>query len=190
MFTCTRSKGHGLWSVIGGFRSVLFVSCFKVRYFVLVLFQAIIDELSLLRRFFWSFLFLSLTRIKQPLPLPSTKNPLTIVISFAILKQSRVFLSQAGRARYLVSCINPAFTKMIDVCKYAQRDTTNFSVNAWLIRSITTFMLQWFRIDSVSQVDMCSIRIFLRFSLPSTRKQARVLRAPKRTFSKTFSGVD
>ena len=28
--------------------------------------------------------------------------------------QSRVVLSQAGRARYIVICINPAFTKMID----------------------------------------------------------------------------
>ena len=46
--------------------------------------------------------------------LPSTKNPLTIAISFAILEQSRVILSQAGRARYIVICINPAFTKMID----------------------------------------------------------------------------
>ena len=42
------------------------------------------------------------------------KNPLTIAISFAILEQSRVILSQAGRARYIVICINPAFTKMID----------------------------------------------------------------------------
>ena len=68
MFTCTSSKGHGFWFVIGGFRSVLFVSCFKVRCFVIVLFRAIIDELSLLRRLFWFFLFLSLARIKQPLP--------------------------------------------------------------------------------------------------------------------------
>ena len=68
IFTCMSSKGHGLWFVIGGFRSVLFVSCFKVRCFVIVLFRAIIDELSLLRRLFWFFLFLSLARIKQPLP--------------------------------------------------------------------------------------------------------------------------
>ena len=46
--------------------------------------------------------------------LPSTKNPLTVAISFAILEQSRVILSQAGRARYIVICVNPAFTKMID----------------------------------------------------------------------------
>ena len=46
--------------------------------------------------------------------LPSTKNPLTDAISFAILEQSRVILSQAGRERYIMICINPAFTKMID----------------------------------------------------------------------------
>ena len=43
MFTCTSSKGHGLWFVTGGFRSVLIVSCFKVRCFVIVLFLALID---------------------------------------------------------------------------------------------------------------------------------------------------
>ena len=36
------------------------------------------------------------------------------MISFAILEPSKVILSQAGRARYNVICINPAFTKMID----------------------------------------------------------------------------
>ena len=56
-----------------------------------------------------------LPRIKQRLP-PSfdKKSLLTIAITFAILEQSRVILSQAGRARYIVICINPAFTKMID----------------------------------------------------------------------------
>ena len=56
--------------------------------------------------------------------------------------QSRVVLSQAGRARYIVICINPAFTLMIDGTdwpktqnslrrlQYAQRDTTNFAVRA------------------------------------------------------------
>ena len=37
-----------------------------------------------------------------------------MVISVAILEPSKVILSQAGRARYNVICINPAFTKMID----------------------------------------------------------------------------
>ena len=39
---------------------------------------------------------------------------ITIAISFAILEQYRVILSQTGPARYIVICINPAFTKMID----------------------------------------------------------------------------
>ena len=46
--------------------------------------------------------------------LPSTKNPLTIGITFAISEQSTVILSQAERARYTVICINLAFTQMID----------------------------------------------------------------------------
>jgi len=50
----------------------------------------------------------------------STKNTLTLVISFAILDQARVILSQAGRARYIVICINPAFTKMINGTKKPQ----------------------------------------------------------------------
>ena len=33
---------------------------------------------------------------------------------FAVLEQSRVILSQAARARYIVISTNPAFTKMID----------------------------------------------------------------------------
>ena len=114
LFACSSSKGHGLWFVIGVFRSVLFVSCFKVRCFVIVLFRPIIDWLSLLRRFSWSFLFLSLARIKQRLPPSFDKTSTHHRDSFAILKQSRVILSQAGGARYNVICINPAFTKMID----------------------------------------------------------------------------
>ena len=42
-FLCTNSKDHGLWFVIGGFWSVFFASCFKVRCFVIFLFRAIID---------------------------------------------------------------------------------------------------------------------------------------------------
>ena len=34
--------------------------------------------------------------------------------TFAILEQSRVILSQVGRAHYTVIYVNPAFTKMID----------------------------------------------------------------------------
>ena len=38
------------------------------------------------------------------------KNPLPVAISYCILEQSRVILSKAGRARYIVISINPAFT--------------------------------------------------------------------------------
>ena len=65
IFTCTSSKGHGLSFVIGGSRSVLFVSYYKACCFVIVLFWAIIDQLSLLRKVLWSFSILSLARIKQ-----------------------------------------------------------------------------------------------------------------------------
>ena len=60
-------------------------------------------------------------------------------MSFAILEQSRDILGQAGRAHYIVICINPAFTKMIDgtenqksllSLQNAQCDTTNFGVMA------------------------------------------------------------
>ena len=51
--------------------------------------------------------------------LPSTKSPLIIAISSAVLEQSRVILSfvfagQAGRVRCIVICSNSAPTQMID----------------------------------------------------------------------------
>ena len=50
------------------------------------------------------------------------------------------------------------------------------------------FMLQWLPIVPISQVEMCSVRTFLRFGLPSTRK--RVLKAPKsRRLLETVSRV-
>ena len=67
MFTWTSSKGHDLWFVIGGFRSVWFVSVFQGLLLVIVLFRAIM--VSLFPKFFWAVLFLlSLARIKQCLP--------------------------------------------------------------------------------------------------------------------------
>ena len=112
MFTCTSSKGHGLWFVIGGFRSVLFVSCFKVGCFVIVLFRAIIDQLRLLRRFFCSFSFLSLAMKSNVSLLPSTKiHAPSRFPSLFLNSLVRVILSQAGRTCYIVICINPAFSK-------------------------------------------------------------------------------
>ena len=35
-------------------------------------------------------------------------------------------------------------------------------------------MLQWFRIDSLLLVDIFSVHIFLRFSLPSTRNKVNL----------------
>ena len=140
MFTCTSSKSHGLWLVIGEFWSVLFVSHFKVHCFVIVLFRAIIDQFSLLCRFLWSFSFLLLARIKQHLPPSLTINPLTIAISFAILEQSRVILSQAGQAHYIVICIILTPPSLIWLTEQKNpksplrlqntpRNTTNFAVS-------------------------------------------------------------
>ena len=112
MFTCLSSKGHGLLFVIGG--SVLFVSCFKVRCFVIILFWAIINQLSLLRRFFWSFFFLSLARIKQRQS-PSFDIKIYSPLRFPSLFLNSVesFSAKLGE-HVIVICINPAFTKMID----------------------------------------------------------------------------
>ena len=60
------------------------------------------------------------------------KNPLIIAISFSILEQCRVILSRAGRPRYIVICINPAFTKMIDGTEkptFAIRANTRSAIN-------------------------------------------------------------
>ena len=67
-------------------------------------------------------------------------NPLTIVISFAVLEQSRVIAGQAGRARCIVICINPAPLKWLTeqknpcqnrfvILQNAQRDTSILAVN-------------------------------------------------------------
>ena len=58
MFTRTSSKGHGLWFVIGEFRFVLFVSRFKVRCFVIVLFRANIQLVKFAMHFFLIFVIL------------------------------------------------------------------------------------------------------------------------------------
>ena len=119
--------------MIGGFRSFFFVWRFKVRCFVIVLFRAIIDLLSLLRSYFWFFLLLSLARITQRLRPSFDKNSTHHRDFLCYSWRARVILSQAGRARYIVIFINPAFTKMIDgkslrSLQYSRRDTTNFAV--------------------------------------------------------------
>ena len=137
MFTCKSSKSHGLWFVIGRFRSVLFLWCFKVRCFVIILFRAIIDLLSLLRRFFWSFLFLSLARIKQRLP-PSFDKKSThhrdfLRYSWAVQSHSQPswasitmwFAITPPSLKWLTEQKNP---KSLLSLHYAQRDTMNFAV--------------------------------------------------------------
>ena len=100
--------------VIGGFRSVLFVSCFKVCCFVIdVLFRAVIDKVRLFRRFFVSF-FCHLQKYSNVCLLPSTTKSTHHRDFLRVLEQSRVIFSQAGRARYIMICINPTFTQKID----------------------------------------------------------------------------
>ena len=68
----------------------------------------------MLRRFLGFFSFLSLARIKKCVPTSfdkkSTHHRDFLRYSWAVA----VILSQAGWTRYIVSCINLAFTKMID----------------------------------------------------------------------------
>ena len=134
MFTCTSSKGHGLWFVIGGFQSVLFVSCFMILCFVIILFRAIIDKLSLLPRFFWSFLFLSLGRIKQPL-LASFDKKIHSLSRFPIVFLSSLesFSVKLGKHVTLWFALTSPSLKWLTEQKnhclqYAQHDTTNFAV--------------------------------------------------------------
>ena len=74
---------------------------------MIALFQTIIDLV-----FFEHFSDISYSR-----PLPSTKSPRIMAISFAILEQSRVILSfvYAGQTRRVLwICISSAHTQMID----------------------------------------------------------------------------
>ena len=73
-------------------------------------------RLSFLRRFFWSFLFLSLARIKQCLP-PALDKKSTHHCNFVLLFLSHLesfsvlfLLAKLG----IVICINSASTQMID----------------------------------------------------------------------------
>ena len=77
MFTCTSSKAHGLWFVIGGFRSVLFVSYFKVR--CMLCDRPVSDnnrlDLKLAPQIFLIFLILVTCKNKATsASFPSTKN--------------------------------------------------------------------------------------------------------------------
>ena len=76
---------------------------------------------------------LSLARITQRLCPSFDKNSAHHRDFLCYSWRASVILSQAGRARYIVIFINPAFTKMIDgkslrSLQYSRRDTTNFAV--------------------------------------------------------------
>ena len=82
---------------------------------------------SFLRRFFWSFLFLSLARINKVCPLPSTKSPIIIAISFAILEQSRVILSFVLRAKPS-ECVASWFAVTPPLLKWLTEQNNPFEV--------------------------------------------------------------
>ena len=147
MFTCTSSKGHGLWFVIGGYRSVLFVSYFKVR--CLLCDRPVSGnnrlDLKLALLIFLIFLILvtymnkATSAVRLCASFPSTKNPLTFAISSAILEQSRVIIS--AKPRELVTLwfalTPPSLTRLTEQknpkslrsLQYAHRHTTNVAVN-------------------------------------------------------------
>ena len=130
-------KGHGLWFKIGRLRSVLIVLCFKVCCFVIFLFWAIIDYLSLLCRFLWSFSFLLLARIKQHLP-PSFDKKSTHRRNF--LRYSRAFESFSAKLGELITlwfALTPPslkwsteqkIPKSLLSLQITQRETMNFAV--------------------------------------------------------------
>ena len=106
---------------------------FKVRCFVIVLFWAIIDWLSLLCRFFWSFVFLSLARIKQHLP-PSLDKKSTHHHNFLQLESFSAkmgehvtlwFVLTSPSPKCLMEQVNP---KSLQRLQYVQRDTMNFAL--------------------------------------------------------------
>ena len=136
IFTYTSSKGHGLWFVIGGFRSVLFISCFKVRCFVIVLFRAIIDYLSLLCIFFTIFLILVTCEnkatpasfLRQKIHSPSWFPPLFLSILESFSAKLDVYVTfwfalTPPSLKWLTEQKNP---KSLWSLQKAQRDATNF----------------------------------------------------------------
>ena len=114
LFTCMSAKGHGLWFVIGGFWSVLFVWCFKVCCFVIACFRQNYWLVKFASQIFLIFFILGICKNKamsasffQQKIHPPSRFPLLFLSSL------RVILSQAGQAHHIVICINPAFTKML-----------------------------------------------------------------------------
>ena len=141
--TCTSSKGHDLWFVIGGFLSVLFVSRFKVRNcFVIVLFRAINNRLvKFATHLFLNFLILvtcknkatSASFIRQKLHSPS-RFPLLFLArgleSFsANLLGEHVTLWFSSTPPSLKWSTEQKNTKSLWSLQYSQFDMTNFAVS-------------------------------------------------------------
>ena len=103
--------------MIGRFRSVLFLWCFKVDCFVIILFRAIIDLFKLASQIFLIFLILVTCKnkatfaflLRQKIHSPSRFPSL-------FLNSLESFSAKLGE-HYIVICINPSFFKMIDGIK-------------------------------------------------------------------------
>ena len=108
--------GNTCLLVIGAFRSTLFVSLFQGSLLVISLYCTVSGNDRLV--FFEAFYDLSYSCLLQEQSnvclLPSTKIPLIIAISFAVLEQ---FEGQTERVRCIMICINSIPTQMIDGTK-------------------------------------------------------------------------
>ena len=149
--------------MIRGFRSVLFVSCFKIRCFVIVLLRAKIDELRLLRRFFWSFLILVTCKnkatsaffLRQKIHSPSRFPSLFLssLGSFSVTLGEHVtlwFVLTPPSLKWLMEQKNPRL-------QYAQRYTTNFAVR--IICVIYNVFIKY----SFTAIENLKFEIYFRF---------------------------
>ena len=110
--------GNTCLLVIGAFSSTFFVSMFQGSYRS-VFFEDFSD-------LFYSCISQEKSNVCL---LPSTKIPLIITISFAI---RFVFAGQAGRGRWIVICINPTHTQMIDGTEKPIRSLQTRSAIHWI----------------------------------------------------------
>ena len=140
MFTGMSSKGHGLWFVIGGFRSVLFVSGFKVRCFVIVLFWGNNRLVELALQVFLIFLIpvtcknkaTSASFLWQKIHSPSQFPSLFLssLGSFSAKLGEHVtlwFALTPPSLKWLTDQKNP---KSLRSLQYTQRDTMNWAVTS------------------------------------------------------------
>ena len=138
LFACTSSKGHGFWFVIGGSRSVLLVSCFKVPCFVIVLSSGNNRLVKFASQIFMIFLILVTCKnkatcasfLRQKIHSPSRFPSLFlsslesfsaklgehVTLWFALTPPSLKWLTEQKNPKSLLSLQN------------AQRHTTNFAI--------------------------------------------------------------